>query len=81
MHAKGYTITQKELFEKINGVIANTARNFSSMHQDIVHKRHSEIDFITGYLLKWAAHYRLATPMNQRLYQEIKQREQSWKDD
>lgn len=81
MHAKGYTITQKELLEKINGVIANTARNFSSMHQDIVHKRHSEIDFITGYFLKWAAHYGLATPMNQRLYQEIKQRELSWKDD
>ncbi len=68
-------LDDKILRENINDVIHKTANNYSSMHQDIVNKRLTEIDFITGYLIKQAEKLAIAVPTNQRLYQQIKQLE------
>ena len=78
MNAEGIDIQTAQLDQTIHQVIRATAANYSSMQQDIAHRRLSEIDFITGYLLNRAAHHGIATPYNQELYQAIKHIEQSW---
>ncbi len=49
-----------------------TSRNFSSMLQDIWSKRKTEIDAITGELLKYSNKYGVKMSINFHLYQVIK---------
>lgn len=56
-------------------VIQQTAGNFSSMNRDFFHRRRSELDVITGYLLARAAQHGIAVPLNRRLYAALKPRE------
>ncbi|WP_305764601.1 ketopantoate reductase family protein, partial [Colwellia marinimaniae] len=46
-----------ELQAHVDNVITRTAENYSSMHQDQHFNRKSEIDYITGYVLKVANAY------------------------
>lgn len=78
MLKEGIEVTFDTLQQTIMNVIDATAENYSSMHQDVVHQRRTEIDFITGYLLKTAEKHHIHTPENAKLYQRIKQIEQSW---
>ncbi|NGZ12692.1 2-dehydropantoate 2-reductase [Vibrio aestuarianus] len=78
MNAEGFSVTPSSLLIKVKQVIQATAQNHSSMHQDIFYQRKSEIDFITGYLLKKAEKHQLATAENSKLYHAIKQIEHSW---
>jgi len=64
-----------ELQIQVDNVIKRTAENFSSMHQDCHFNRLSEIDYITGYVLKVADAYSIPVPENQSLYEQIKQQE------
>lgn len=66
------------LHATIMQVVNATAANYSSMRQDVFHQRRTEIDFITGYLLQAAEKHQISTPENTKLYQRIKQIEQSW---
>lgn len=79
LEAEGIPCQRSELTQTVNEVIQATASNHSSMQQDIAHQRRSEIDFISGYLIERAAIHGINTPVNQHLYQQIKQIEQSWK--
>ncbi|MEF1289503.1 2-dehydropantoate 2-reductase [Vibrio sp. M260118] len=78
LRAEAVPIEYAELLTTVNRVIESTAENHSSMQQDIFHQRPSEIDFITGYLLKRAEHHGISAANNHELYQAIKQIEQSW---
>lgn len=78
MKANHIQVDEKSLLTTIYNVINATAENYSSMHQDIHHKRNSEIDFITGYLLKVAAKQHIELPRNLALYESIKQIEHNW---
>lgn len=78
LRAEAVPIERSELLNTVNKVIESTAANHSSMQQDIFHQRPSEIDFITGYLLKRAKHHDISAVNNNELYQAIKQIEQSW---
>ncbi len=80
MHAESVYQPLTELIQNVQSVIKATAFNFSSMQQDIEHKRKSEIEFITGYVLKVAKHHHLDVPNNQRLYNAIKAIESHWSD-
>ena len=71
-------ISHHQLLKTIHKVIENTATNHSSMQQDIYHKRPTEIDFITGYLLQRATQHHISAPKNRELYQKVKRIEQSW---
>lgn len=64
-----------ELQVQVDNVITRTAENYSSMHQDRHFNRPSEIDFITGYILKVANAYSIPLPANQALLEKIKQQE------
>jgi len=73
--AEGFTFKFDDIESQIYRVISATAENFSSMHQDICNQRKTEIDYITGYLLKCAHKHQISVPENQRLYQIVKQME------
>ncbi|WP_105903217.1 2-dehydropantoate 2-reductase [Vibrio gangliei] len=75
MRADGQTSDLDELTAFIRQVITATAQNYSSMYQDVHHQRPTEIDFITGFLLKKAQQYGIEVPNHQRLYQQIKRLE------
>ncbi|EFB71230.1 2-dehydropantoate 2-reductase [Providencia rustigianii] len=76
MTAEGLHIDKAELTEYIYSIIHNTADNYSSMLQDDRNNRRTEIDYITGYLIKQARAHGLHTPENDRLYHLVKNREQ-----
>ncbi|HBO24222.1 MULTISPECIES: 2-dehydropantoate 2-reductase [unclassified Providencia] len=78
MTAEGLHTDKAELTEYIYGIIDNTKDNYSSMLQDIRNHRRTEIDYITGYLIKQARAHGLQTPENDRLYHLVKNREQQY---
>lgn len=57
---------------EVEAVARKTANNFSSMYQDINHKRLSEIDYINGYLCAQAKKLDIDTPENLKVLQAIK---------
>lgn len=78
MQAENVHSDRAVLHELIYQVIHSTAANRSSMHQDVFHRRPTEIDFITGYVVRKGEQHGIATPVNSKLYQQIKTLEQSW---
>ncbi|WP_332418997.1 2-dehydropantoate 2-reductase [Vibrio metschnikovii] len=78
MRAEQVPIEPQQLTESIDHVIEATSQNYSSMQQDVAHQRPTEIDFITGYVIKKAAQHSLAVPVNQSLYQHIHSLQQRW---
>ena len=75
---EGIDQTAEQLFTTVMAVAERTAKNYSSMQQDIAHQRKTEIDFITGYLLQKANEHQLALPQHHELYLKIKEREQAF---
>ncbi|QLK46153.1 2-dehydropantoate 2-reductase [Vibrio owensii] len=78
MNKEGIKVDFDSLHTTVMQVVNATAANYSSMRQDVYHQRRTEIDYITGYLLKAAEKHHISTPENAKLYQRIKQIEQSW---
>ncbi|MCE9993377.1 2-dehydropantoate 2-reductase [Enterobacter asburiae] len=62
----------------VEQVIESTAENISSMLQDVRGLRHTEIDYITGYLLKRARAHGISVPENARLYDMVKRKESEY---
>ena len=58
--------------QQVQAVIKQTAGNSSSMRQDVHHKKHTEIDFINGYIVLMAQQHAIDVPVNQSLLQQIK---------
>ncbi|MFU0447301.1 2-dehydropantoate 2-reductase [Pseudocitrobacter sp. RIT415] len=72
-----HTSTENLLFY-VTQVIERTGENISSMLQDVRALRHTEIDYITGYLLRRARAHGLSLPENTRLYEQIKRKESEY---
>lgn len=70
-YAAGFTQTAQTLHKAVAEVIAATARNQSSMLQDVINGRRTEIEHITGYLLQEALRYGIRTPHNAALMERI----------
>lgn len=66
----GETESLDDFRRRLRKVIELTATNYSSMHQDLAQGRPTEIDYITGYVLKHAGH--LPVPVCRQLYNEVK---------
>jgi len=66
----GYQLTGA--FDLASNVCRLTSSNFSSMLQDKRNNQITEIDFMTGYLLKQAAKLGTPCPYNEELYQKLK---------
>ncbi len=69
--AAGKELPREGLRATVDSVLRGTADNRSSMLQDVLAGRRTEIDFITGYLLQTARRHQVATPCNDALYNEI----------
>ncbi|GAA0857645.1 2-dehydropantoate 2-reductase [Aliiglaciecola litoralis] len=65
----------QQLVNNCLSVAKVTAKNYSSMHQDIHHERPTEIDFINGYIVQLAKSVGVAVHLNQQLLQKIKKME------
>ena len=78
MQAEGITCSFDELETSVNKVIQATAKNNSSMQQDMFYQRKTEIDFITGHLIKTALKHQIEVPVNQKLFELVKERENRW---
>ena len=60
-----------DAIERAYKVMSLTAENYSSMHQDIMHNRQTEIMAICGYISEQGKHHNIATPYNDALLAEI----------
>ncbi len=69
--AQGYMQLAADLQQKVQAVIKGTAENHSSMLQDVRGGRRTEIDYITGHLLRVAAQCGVDMPRNQALLEEV----------
>lgn len=61
-----------DLTERVKSVAELTARNRSSMLQDIRAQRETEVDFINGFLLNKAKTINYSLPRHQKLFDHIK---------
>jgi 2-dehydropantoate 2-reductase len=59
-------------------VIDTTAANHSSMLQDIRTQRHTEIDYITGYVIRRGRKHGLTLPVNSHLFDTVKRKENGY---
>jgi 2-dehydropantoate 2-reductase len=76
--AEGITCSFDELETSVSKVIQATAKNNSSMKQDMFYQRKTEIDFITGHLIKTALKHQIKVPVNQKLFAQVKEQENRW---
>lgn len=65
-------ISPVAMLKKVNQVITLTAANTSSMLQDRLNQRKTEIDFITGYLINQAQINDIKVPQNQTLFEQVR---------
>jgi 2-dehydropantoate 2-reductase len=72
---KAKNIHLSSLAQHVTEVLKNTAKNYSSMHQDVQHGRQTEIAYINGYLINCAEKYGVAMPIHQTLTSLIRLRE------
>lgn len=63
------------LYQMASKVIQQTAENKNSMLQDLQAKRPTEIAFLNGFIHKKGQQFKIATPLNSRLYQQVQARE------
>jgi 2-dehydropantoate 2-reductase len=68
---QGVKLAFDDLLTKVNQVITLTAKNHSSMYQDITHQRPTEIAQINGFVVQSAKTHQLKTPTHQRLMNDI----------
>lgn len=78
MAREGHHASPEDLLAYVWQVIDSTANNISSMLQDVRAQRQTEIDYITGYLLKRARAHGIAVPENARLFEQVKRKENSY---
>ncbi|POP46760.1 2-dehydropantoate 2-reductase [Superficieibacter electus] len=78
MEREGFHTSLENLLYYVYQVIDSTADNISSMLQDIRSQRHTEIDYITGYLLKRARAHGISVPENTRLFEQVKRKESEY---
>ncbi|MBI6548790.1 2-dehydropantoate 2-reductase [Xenorhabdus lircayensis] len=70
--------TKQTLIDYVMNVIEQTSENYSSMLQDIRAQRHTEIDYITGFLLRRARIHGLPAAENTTVYHYIKRKEEEY---
>ncbi len=78
MQAEEIACSFDGLEASVKQVIRATAQNNSSMKQDMSYQRKTEIDFITGHLIKTALKHQIEVPVNQKLFDQVKEQENSW---
>ncbi|MBD3585239.1 2-dehydropantoate 2-reductase [Salinimonas sp. HHU 13199] len=78
MQAEGFRCSVQDLVGQVMQVIRATSQNYSSMHQDVKHRRPTEIDAINGYIVQSAQKKGIDVPINAFLYKKIKALESTY---
>ena len=76
--AEGFEISDREASELALKIARRTRENRASMLQDVERGRRTEIDAITGAILRSAERHRLQVPMNALVYSLIRGLERSY---
>jgi 2-dehydropantoate 2-reductase len=76
--AEGVKLVAADLTTQVLQICQSTAQNNSSMHQDVVHQRATEINAINGYIIACAARHQIAAAVNQQLCELIRQKESAY---
>lgn len=66
---------EKEVFDSAN-LIADNGK--TSMYQDVIAKRKTEVDIFSGEIIKFGKLYGIDTPINENIYNQIKIKESTW---
>jgi 2-dehydropantoate 2-reductase len=74
--AHGVVLSDEEAIERVEAVASKTARNISSMLQDVRRGRPTEIDYINGAVVREGQRLGIPTPLNLLLTKLLKER---WK--
>ena len=69
---EGIELKTKDIFDISCAVAQKTSDNYSSMHQDILNKRQSEIELINGYWQQLGTAAGLSTDYNSKMLQQVK---------
>lgn len=68
---EGLNLDYKQLLNTIDQVIHKTKHNSSSMRQDVINHRTTEIEFINGYIVKMGLKHNIETPVNEMMIKQI----------
>jgi 2-dehydropantoate 2-reductase len=71
--AVGYTATAQQIHLDVEEVITNTAKNRSSMLQDVLAKKQTEIEYISGYMVNTAERLGIPAPINAGLLNSVRE--------
>ncbi len=74
--AHGVVLSDEEAIERVETVASKTARNISSMLQDVRRGRPTEIDYINGAVVREGQRLGIPTPLNLLLTKLLKERSQ-----
>lgn len=69
----GLQITTMELLAKVRAIIESTANNYSSMRQDVLHHKPTELPYLNEHLVKLARLKNINTPVTNQLLRTFKQ--------
>ena len=75
--AKGFEISE-DMVERVLAIAQATARNRSSMGQDVDYRKQTEIDAINGAIVAFGEQAHIPTPVNRTLTQLVKTLEASY---
>lgn len=75
---KRITLAYSDSIKKVEGVCRATAGNISSMLQDVLKKRRTEIDYINGAIVREGEALEISTPANKVLTELVKTIEASY---
>lgn len=70
-NAQNLNITLIDALENAYKVMTNTAQNYSSMHQDVINNRATEIMAICGYIRQQGELFNIKTPYNDDVFTKI----------
>jgi len=69
---EGFKFNKEETFKTVIDVIENSSENISSMLQDILKGRKTEIDFLNGKIVELAEKHNVEVPVNRTLVSMIR---------
>lgn len=71
-------VTEDDLTSYVTLLDSLNPDGMPSMRQDGIARRYSEVDLFAGTVIKKAAHYGLSVPVNQMLYEKVKEMEANY---
>jgi len=69
---EGYLFSKSNVLESVLSVASKTFMNTSSMLQDVLNRRRTEIESINGYVIKLADKHAIPVPVNKTLFALLK---------